>query len=141
MLKHELCDDGGDAHDSTCLKQSRRMRHLAKQLSPITDRDETVPLVCHGVDCRTQEKIRDPNPGSNDRTFPLSFKVTGRAILSVSMEILEQNAYCKSCFIPMGAMMVAKTLMTTRIASCKYSRPRLSISDAALDSTKRTDGR
>ena len=89
MLKDKLCDDGSDAHDGTCLKQSRSMRNLEKRISPITDRDEKVPLECHGVDRRTQEKIRDPNPGSNDRTFPLSFEVTRRDTLSVSMEILE----------------------------------------------------
>jgi hypothetical protein len=87
------------------------------QISSITDRDENIPLESHGSDRRTQEKVRDPNPWSNDGALPVVFEVTGRDALSICVQTVKQNAYSKSWFIPKGAMRVEKTRMMTRIAS------------------------
>jgi hypothetical protein len=94
VLKYELCSDGSNAHDGTCLET--RSKHEGFGIVIITDRNENVPLESQASDRRTQEKVRDPNPWSNDRTFPLVFYVTARDTVSISIEIVEMNAHRKS---------------------------------------------
>ena len=106
------------------------MRNSAEKIIHITDCNENVPLESNGSKSRTQKKIRNPNPWTNDGDFPVVFEVAGKDTLSICVEIIKQNADRKSLFIPKGAIRAEKTLRTTRIASCMYSRPRRSISEA-----------
>ncbi len=44
-------------------------------MSSVTDRNKNIPLESDGTQCRTKEKVGDPNPWADNGTLPASFKV------------------------------------------------------------------
>jgi len=64
--------------------------------SPITDRNECVPLEGDGAKRGTQEKICNPNPRTDNSALPMGFEVAIRNTLGVSVKPIDHKAYRKS---------------------------------------------